>query len=363
MNTIQSFKDTSSIINELQHDTAFWDEYTKKEEYHQHHLDKYGRYSYSGRLNQTSLEPRVSQFLQQKGFDVEYPDKKNFAILLTHDVDDIYITPRHVLYSIYHVPFNKDIFFPLYLCVGLVNKEKINYKSFANIMEIENKYGTTSSFFFLPSPEDVFGEKYRLDELEYEIGTILDNGGEIGFHTGYYMYDNIKEIQNQKRNMERFIGRKIIGARNHVLRFTTPDSWEILSDAGFSYDSTYGYHNMIGFRNGMCHPFRPFNRDTGKTIDILEIPLNVQDWTLHMEMNTHIDDAWHYIKRLIDVVEKYHGALTVLWHTWTFSFPVSFGGIFSKEWNVLYEKILHYASEKNAWITNCQEFYKYWNEA
>lgn len=361
MNIIQSFQDSNAVIRELQNEPHLWDEYTRKKEYHSNRLDKHGRYSYCNQSDGMIFEPKVSHYLQNKGFDVEYPDNKKFAVILTHDVDDIYITPRHLLFSIYHLPFNRDIHSPINLCKGLVNKEKINYKSFTKIMEIEQKYETTSTFFFLPSPEDIFGKKYNLEELEDEIGNILNKGNEIGFHTGYYTYDNIKEIQNQKENMEQRIGRKIIGARNHVLRFTTPDSWETLAKAGFSYDSTYGYHNMAGFRNGMCHPYRPFNIDKGKTIDILEIPLSVQDWTLHMEMNKSSNDALVCVKHLIDIVEKYNGILTILWHTWTFAYPVSFGGIFNKEWSSLYEKILRYVSEKNAWITNCQEFYRYWH--
>ena len=84
------------------------------------------------------------------------------------------------------------------------------------------------------------------------------------------------------------MGKSIIGARNHVLRFKTPDSWVMLAKAGFKYDTTFHYHDMVGFRNGMCHPFYPFDLNKNNTIEILEIPLIVSDIALRsfMKINT-----------------------------------------------------------------------------
>ena len=52
----------------------------------------------------------------------------------------------------------------------------------------------------------------------------------------------------------------MIGYRNHYLRFKLPETWKYLADAGFEYDTTLGYSNALGYRNGMCHPFRPYDR-------------------------------------------------------------------------------------------------------
>ena len=119
---------------------------------------------------------------------------------------------------------------------------------------------------------------------------------------------------------------------------------------------------MIGFRNGMCHPFYPYDLQMNKPIDILEIPLNIQDWTISMMMKNNPSEAWIKIKQLIDTVEKFNGVLNILWHNWTFSLPTSIAAIFTKEWTKLYEKILNYASKKNGWITNCKEFYAHYEK-
>jgi len=86
-----------------------------------------------------------------------------------------------------------------------------------------------------------------------------------------------------------------------------------LEYAGFSYDSTFRHHYCAGFRNGMDHPFSPYNLNTGKEIDILEIPLSVIDTTLFNQMHLDFNQAWKLTEKLIDTVE-FRGVLMVLWY-------------------------------------------------
>jgi len=146
----------------------------------------------------------------------------------------------------------------------------------------------------------------------------------------------------------------VLGVRMHYLRFQVPSTWKLLSKVGFKYDTTFGYPDMPGFRNGMCHPFKPYDLNEDREIDILEIPLIVMDTTLYGYMNISPVEAYELIKRLIDITEKYSGVITILWHNNTFD-EVRYG-----EWSKLYEKILKYLKEKKAWMTSCKEIYSYW---
>jgi hypothetical protein len=110
---------------------------------------------------------------------------------------------------------------------------------------------------------------------------------------------------------------------------------------------------MIGFRNGMCHPFKPYNLDKNEAIDILELPLVIMDGALFSYAKS-LDEAFEYSKRLIDTVENYNGVITLLWHNGPFSWPIR------KNWKLLYEKILKYCYDKNAWMTSGEEIYNWW---
>jgi hypothetical protein len=105
---------------------------------------------------------------------------------------------------------------------------------------------------------------------------------------------------------------------------------------------------MVGFRNGMCHPFRPFNLNTNKEIEILEIPLAIMDVTL-FENYLKLDArrAWEITKLLIDNVRSCNGVLTVLWHNTLMLKDLKF-----------YEKILEYCNRNNALMTSGEEIWR-----
>lgn len=350
-------KRTSNFYDCIKKNSETWDVFTQKEEYGSKKLDEHGRFSYIDSKYKNILEPIVSKELMKNKIEISYPDNKEFAVCLTHDIDDIYVKLLHILkYSVY-LQESKELKGLMNLIKGLINKKESPYINFEKIIELERKYDATSSFYFFAEAHDIFGYKYEPEELVDVFNYIIDQDCEIGLHVGYGSYDDITKIKNEKQKLENAAKTKIIGSRNHVLRFKTPDSWEILRKAGLCYDTTFGYHDNIGFRNGMCHPFKPYDVAKNVPIDIIEIPMNIQDMTLRFCMKLDTSKSWEHIKNLIDEVKRLNGVLTILWHNWTYTFPVSYAGMFGKKWTELYERILRYCYKQNAWMTSCRDLY------
>lgn len=277
----------------------------------------------------------------------EYPENKKFAVCLTHDVDDIYPPFSHnilsVLYQLKNLEFG-EIKNQLFWKHG--GKENSPYWNFDEIMRLEDKYDAKSSFYFIATDEDIRRFRYDIEDLDNAITSIADNGWEVGLHGGYYAYNSLETIIEEKRRIEKVLCKKVIGYRNHYLMFNVPDTWSLLTKAGFKYDTTFGYINVLGFRNGMCNPFHPFDIDNNQEIDIIEIPLNIMDGAL---FSYDIRTAWDFTKNLIDHVEKFNGVMTIVWHNYIFNCP------FRKDWSKLYNKLLNYCHEKNAWMTSGDE--------
>ncbi|MCD4822856.1 MAG: polysaccharide deacetylase family protein [Methanococcoides sp.] len=344
------------MYNILKSNSEIWGQFSKKEEYSPKQLDSHERFNYSYSMHKDVSNPNVSKYLIQNGFQVEYPNNRKFAVCLTHDIDDIYPPLTHTLLSSFYCfkqlnlkELKKQVSWKI---TGRTNSPYINFRK---IMELEAKYDAKSSFYFIASENDPRRFRYNIEDIENELKFIVDNGWEVGLHGGYYSYNNLDEILSEKRRLESVLGKNIIGFRNHYLRFKTPDSWKILSKAGFKYDTTFGYSDMVGFRNGMCHPFKPYDLNENKEIDILEIPLAVMDVAL-FDVADSVEDAWNYAKKLIDIVEENNGIITILWHNNVFDNP------FRSSWSLLYEKILKYCYEKNAWMTNGAEIWNWWND-
>nr|WP_319375692.1 polysaccharide deacetylase family protein [uncultured Methanoregula sp.] len=338
------------MIECLQKNQELWDLFTRKEEYSSTIRDQYDRFPYYSSRNRNVFDPHVSKYLTEHGFLMEYPDKKPFAVCLTHDIDTLYescatksITAlRHLSHA--HIRSSMR-------SLGQMRSKKIPNWNFSDIMRLESRYSAKSTFFFMAENSGDRDYAYDINDCETVMGELIDGGWEIGMHGGHTTYKDPQEMSVKKQRLEKILNREVIGYRNHYLRFRVPDTWENLRNAGFKYDATLGYADCIGFRNGMCHPFKPYNIQTEKTIEILEIPLAIMDCTLYQYMKLDTATAWEITKQLIDVVERYHGVLTVLWHN-TFILNDTVG---------LYEKILQYCSNKGAWITTGEEIAKWVN--
>jgi len=336
------------IYDIIRENPDLWHIFTREEEYSSTELDHYDRFQLSQSMYKEILNPIISEYLIENGFTIEYPENRPFCVCLTHDVDEIYPPLQHTLLSSWNCLkkldwqcLNKQIHWKF-------NKSKSPYLNFKGIMEIEEKYDAQSSFYFLATETDIRRFRYNIEDLNVELGSFIDKGCEVGLHGGYYSYNNLNEILKEKHRLEKVLGNKVIGFRNHYLRFKIPDSWTLLSNAGFEYDSTLAYPDAIGFRNGMCHPFFPYNLKTDAAETILELPLAMMDGSLFASSKT-FDDAWQNARRCIDIIENYRGVLVINWHSNSFNCP------YKRQWQKIYEKILDYCNKKNAWISNGQK--------
>lgn len=345
-----------NILQQIKQNEEIWDFYTRKEEYSHQQLDQHERFINAYSSHKDITEPLVSRYLVDNGYQIVYPDDKQFSICLTHDVDEIFPPYTHTLLSTMACVRKMNLMgIKDQLLWKWYGKEKSPYWNFQEIMDLEEKYGARSSFYFLATDADIRRFRYNIEDLKWELGRIVDKGWEVGLHGGYYAFNDLEEILTEKKRLEQVLGKEVTGYRNHYLRFQVPNSWEILAKAGFKYDTTLGYPDAVGFRNGMCHPFRPYNLHTNMEINIWEIPLIIMDGVL-VDCVRSYDEAWEVVKKMIDRVESCHGILTLNWHTNNFNCPFRASG------PILYEKILAYCHERGAWMDSAQNLMNWWEK-
>jgi hypothetical protein len=335
----------------LQKNEEIWDLFTRKEEYSSLLLDRYERFLYNGSSNRNILQPLVSEYLIENGYNVNYPEDKPFAVCLTHDIDVVYTSvSEKAVSAVRHLQKGSPSGFMRSL--SQMRSRRSPRWNFKDIMALEEIYDAKSSFYFKAETEGERDYEYCIEDFSSVLGDIIDHECEVGLHGGHTTYTNPEEMKSKKTRLEKILNKKVTGYRNHFLRFKVPETWEYLHEAGFVYDTTLGYVDHIGFRSGMCHPFNPFNLKTGKPIGILEIPLIIMDSTLDKYMKIDARSAWEMLKKLIDTVSQNKGVLTLLWHnTYIIGDKRNF-----------YEKILQYCAGKNAWMTSGEEIIAWWKK-
>jgi hypothetical protein len=84
-----------------------------------------------------------------------------------------------------------------------------------------------------------------------------------------------------------------------------------LEEAGYSYDSTVGYNETIGYRAGTGQVFRPLGTTT-----LLELPIHIQDGALFYPRNLDLsaEHAAVECEKMIMNARRFGGVLTLLWH-------------------------------------------------
>jgi peptidoglycan/xylan/chitin deacetylase (PgdA/CDA1 family) len=302
-----------------------------------------------------------------------WPNEKKFSILLTHDVDSV------GLYSVAEAwrkwttsprgRINKKARFAafreLVRAIALrLTGARDPYQNFEGWMALEERFGVRSTWFFsteLPGKvRPVQDCQYAMsDKIRFrgskvavrELIRTLDQGGwEVGLHPSITSRSDVGILRTQKGILEEAVGRDVTSVRQHFLMFDPDKTPEAQAEAGFLYDSTYGFNKIAGFRAGTSYPFR----FPGKSP--LQIPLIIQDGAMFREnggMGMGKDAALSLILEMMDRVEKVGGVLNVLWHPMYYSQKY-------KDWIWVYERLIEAGKERGAWFATQREIGEHW---
>lgn len=309
-----------------------WEEYVNKER------DVHGRFLSSSSLayKQKFLHrPVVNEYvdflwnmLLYLGFK-NRRKKRNFNLYLTHDVDDI---KRYYRFKTVCHESLKYIIKQKLLIKGLLNiliflliKSKIikdPYDTFADLLDIAEKNGLKSYFFFMAKGTTTFENRYNLNDKQVKniIKKIKEKGHFIGIHPSYNAYNNFEQFKKEKNELENSIHQNVLFGRDHYLRFEIPTTWQIWEDNNMLWDSTLCYADRPGFRCGVCYEFSVFNVVTMKKLKLKEKPLIVMDGnfiTYHPDITPAMME--NRIICLMDKVKKYNGEFILLWHNSSFN--------------------------------------------
>jgi len=293
-----------------------------------------------------------------------WPDNRPFALFLSHDIDQIHDRELfRILADINHIRriwiqgekgsaplamrrLVRSLFFP-----------KPVGNDFKTILELESCYGFHSSFYVLHDPYwSRNGPRYTLNSkaLHKIVQLILDTGGELGLHGGYYRFNQAALYRESCDALRLAFGIRAVGVRNHFLRFSYPDTWLAHEDAGLQYDATFGYNDVLGPRDGRILPFFPVDPQTGRQMNILVLPLTVMDVTLFRNLGLNGKDALSAAWGAIEPVIQAGGLVSLLWHNNYFNEPEYW------DWQWVYEKLLERLSALNPWCATGAEISEWW---
>ena len=214
-------------------------------------------------------------------------------IFLSHDVDWRKQGP-----PLEHVLSRKDRFDP-----ELFEKTKPEelYRNIPEYMEIEEKFGIRSTFFFR-----TFYENGDVIDYEDDIKPLQKSNREIGLHTKPSSVDDLNEISLEKEKLESITGRQIIGNRVHFLNYNT-ELLNKLEKLGFSYDSSLRHS-----KDRIDEKEMGYSRING----MFEFPVTLMDAYLFTHMKIQEEKIISEFKKTLALVRSLseNNVISVIWH-------------------------------------------------
>ncbi len=150
---------------------------------------------------------------------------------------------------------------------------------------------------------------YDVRDIQQWTRILRKDGCEIGVH-GIDAWHDSESGQTERNRVGEFACAPISGIRMHWL-LQDDHTGVVLERAGYQYDSSAGYNETAGYRNGTTQVFR---RPGLKKL--LELPMHVQDGALFFPHNLDLSqqEAEMLCKKLIENTRIFGGVLTLLWH-------------------------------------------------
>ena len=186
------------------------------------------------------------------------------------------------------------------------------------------------------------GVKYAAEEARPWLSTLRSLGFEIGVH-GIDAWSDLAAATDELREVAKLTGQAELGVRMHWLYFDS-SSFATLDHAGFAYDASIGYNNVVGFRAGTTQVFRPLSAER-----LLELPLHIQDSALFFpgRMNCTEQEALDLCQRILDWTQELGGVTTLSWHERSL--------VPERQWDGTYRWLLAQLRQRGAYVGSARD--------
>ena len=290
----------------------------------------------------------------------------NFMVCLTHDIDFIGIRPHKFDHTLLGFLYRSTVGAVKNLLRGRITMGRLfeTWRAVASLplvylgwardfwepfewyLKAEN--GLPATYFLIPfkrrAGERVPGSHasrrataYDVTDLSDWAATLKDQACEIGVH-GLDAWHSAEKGRAERERIAAVAGQSKMGIRMHWL-LQDSRTMSVLEEAGFVYDSTAGYNETVGYRNGTTQVFRALGART-----LLELPIHIQDGALFFPQRMDLSEsqAQARCQPIIDHAIQSGGVLTLLWHDRSHG-PERF-------WGDFYLRLLEELKSLNVWF-------------
>lgn len=285
------------------------------------------------RLERTPIVSRAAVQLRRAAADVAarrpfrvlapWPDGKRWAAAFTHDLDVVAKWPVFTALRVAELARKGEVGRVLSVLGAALRSSAANpvWSGVENLLLAERACSVRSSWFVLCGTPTL--STMKAGDLTYSIESrgarrILDAvsaaGHEIGLHGSFETYTDAERMRAQRERLTR-VAREPQGIRQHYLRMIPGETQRAMANAGFGYDSTFGFADRNGFRLGVADVVPAWHAGTQAPAGVDELPFIWMDRALSKYRGVESPRAWiEDALELADLCRSVEGLFCAVWH-------------------------------------------------
>jgi hypothetical protein len=332
---------------------------SRYEEYLPHKKDSYGRYHHEnsiaykeGFLNQPLVNVWIGllkEVITKKFPAAALPDpaKRSFGFIPTYDID--------IAWSYLHKGWWRNAGGMIRSLLTfqwsalterirvLRKKEKDPYDAYSWMRQLHNDYKLKPYYFFLVADEtgrydkNISPHKKVMQDLIYDHAIHYP----VGVHPSWRSGDDRFLLKTELSTLSKVTGVDVRSSRQHYLRFTLPDTFHQLIDAGIRFDFSMGYGHSNGFRASVASPFYWYDLEKERQTELLLFPFCFMEANSFYEQKYTADQALEEMRHYYKVVKAVNGTYMMIWHNSFLGTDKKFAG-----WRDIYEQLVKEISQK-----------------
>jgi len=229
------------------------------------------------------------------------------------------------------------------------------------LLSAAHECGFESTLFVVARQGHRRDPNYKLEQIAKQLLEAAKQGFRVGLHGSYRSIIEDGTLAEESRRLGDCMGKRPITNRQHWLRFANHQVlFNEIERAGLQADSTLGFSEAAGFRNGACFAFPPYNFAQERPCNFLEVPMVLMDGSVEEEARASGVAPQQLADEVLGESRKYGwGGISVIWHNpiESLSVPREINAVF---WNCARQKSQH--GEKwlslEQFLLRCSERYQ-----
>jgi hypothetical protein len=324
---------------------------SRYEEYLPHEKDEYGRYDYrnslafrEGFLHQPAVDIWLKAFSEalHRHFPGAWnPRPRSFRLLPTYDID-IAWSYRHKGFIRNAGGLARSLFKGEWKMAGqrlkvLAGKEPDPYDSYEWMDRHHRQYALEPIYFFhLGQSRNRYDKSIgpRHPALQQLVASTARKY-ETGIHPSWHSGDHPEKLVEEKNSLQTLTGNAVTRSRQHFIRFTLPQTFRLLADAGIEHEYSMGYGSINGFRASITSPYYWYDLEKEEQTPLMIHPFCFMDANSFYEQKLSPTEAFAEAMRYYEAVKSAGGQMVTIWHNSFLGTDPLFAG-----WKEVYERFI-----------------------